>query len=507
MTRALLQAPLAETPSVDFRNASVGTMTAGSVTSATGQFYTWDSNGLRLGFTSALGAGTEGASARWFPPADLDWSDTDTVYVETEWPVDAFSPYLQLFIGAEAGATYTNYISTSSFGAGLSKTQIRCVLPFRLSACSRFGSASTDIRNVTRAIKKIEVRFRTSTDCTSPQSVRVFRIWTKRARPKCILTYDNVFASLHTLGWGAATQTGWRAAGLKGVMHISPVANLVSNPLYMTTAQIRDLYDDGWDVGLQNSSDTSTMYCNRPGFNQLTAVGTTATWVNAGNVTHNLVAGQTITITGARQPEYNGTFTVATVPNDYTFTYTMTGTPASSPAQGAIISCARPGFSTRAEVVSDIELASAMVAAQGWTRGNRFFSYSQGVYDLDTIGHMEAAGIYMSRTADRATATQAAAFDLRLDSPLARHSLPCIIMDGRTAAQVLADIDAAVALGSTFCLLGHGVQTVGDSLHMATAEFETLVAGVKARVRQGLFDVVTPTELMRQLFIGRASSS
>lgn len=49
---------------------------------------------------------------------------------------------------------------------------------------------------------------------------------------------------------------------------------------------------------------------------------------------HNLKTGQIVTIAGATQTEYNGTFQV-TVVDDYIFTYTITGTPA-SPATGTI---------------------------------------------------------------------------------------------------------------------------------------------------------------------------
>jgi hypothetical protein len=62
----------------------------------------------------------------------------------------------------------------------------------------------------------------------------------------------------------------------------------------------------------------------------ITAVGTTATMTTA--AAHNLVPGGTVTVTGALQPEYNGTFTVNTAPTSTTLTYTMSSAPASSPA-------------------------------------------------------------------------------------------------------------------------------------------------------------------------------
>lgn len=62
----------------------------------------------------------------------------------------------------------------------------------------------------------------------------------------------------------------------------------------------------------------------------LTSVGTTATATLA---SHGLSTGDTVVITGATQPEYNGT-KVVTVTSSSTFTYTMSGS-AASPATGS----------------------------------------------------------------------------------------------------------------------------------------------------------------------------
>lgn len=49
---------------------------------------------------------------------------------------------------------------------------------------------------------------------------------------------------------------------------------------------------------------------------------------------HNYVVGDTVVISGATQTEYNGTFTIASVPSTTTFTYTVSGSPA-TPATGS----------------------------------------------------------------------------------------------------------------------------------------------------------------------------
>lgn len=63
----------------------------------------------------------------------------------------------------------------------------------------------------------------------------------------------------------------------------------------------------------------------------LTRVGTTAT---ATSVAHGFVTGQSVTIAGANEASYNGTYTI-TVTGDDTFTFTVAGSPA-TPATGTI---------------------------------------------------------------------------------------------------------------------------------------------------------------------------
>jgi hypothetical protein len=82
--------------------------------------------------------------------------------------------------------------------------------------------------------------------------------------------------------------------------------------------------------GIQISTGTSL----KPNFNvdQITRVGTTVTIV--AKQAHNLIPGAGITIANANETAYNGTFSVASVIDSYTFTYTALSTPSASPASG-----------------------------------------------------------------------------------------------------------------------------------------------------------------------------
>lgn len=82
--------------------------------------------------------------------------------------------------------------------------------------------------------------------------------------------------------------------------------------------------------GLQFSTGTSL----KPNLfvTNVTSSGTTVT-VNT-RFAHNIAAGATIIVSGCDQPEYNGTWTVATVPTANSLTYTSNYAPAVSPATG-----------------------------------------------------------------------------------------------------------------------------------------------------------------------------
>lgn len=64
----------------------------------------------------------------------------------------------------------------------------------------------------------------------------------------------------------------------------------------------------------------------------LTSSSTTATVTTSQN--HGMIVGDVVVISGASQTEYNGTYTVATVPSLTTFTYTFAGS-LTSPATGS----------------------------------------------------------------------------------------------------------------------------------------------------------------------------
>lgn len=86
--------------------------------------------------------------------------------------------------------------------------------------------------------------------------------------------------------------------------------------------------------GIQFSTGT-TMKPALP-VDSLTSAGTTVTVTVKGS--HNLGVGAFVKVAGANETAYNGTFAVATIPTESTFTYTALSAPSATPATGFPIS-------------------------------------------------------------------------------------------------------------------------------------------------------------------------
>ena len=95
---------------------------------------------------------------------------------------------------------------------------------------------------------------------------------------------------------------------------------------------------DAWFYSQSTATATQITDVDYPGYHTysittLTSASTTATATTS--ATHGLKVNDSITIAGATQTEYNGTYTVATVPAANQFTYTFAGS-ATTPATGTI---------------------------------------------------------------------------------------------------------------------------------------------------------------------------
>lgn len=101
-----------------------------------------------------------------------------------------------------------------------------------------------------------------------------------------------------------------------------------------TAIRMYTLVDDGAAIYLDGQPIASLRMptLSARSVTSITSSGGVAT---ATMTSHGFRAGELVRIAGANQPEYNGLFTVASVPSSSTFTYSISGTPA-SPATGTI---------------------------------------------------------------------------------------------------------------------------------------------------------------------------
>ncbi len=86
-----------------------------------------------------------------------------------------------------------------------------------------------------------------------------------------------------------------------------------------------------WGLWYQNRLAVPLRYAEAA-IDSITSSGTTVTVATDND--HGLLPGERITISGATETAYNGTFEIATVTGDKTFTYTAAATPSGSPATG-----------------------------------------------------------------------------------------------------------------------------------------------------------------------------
>lgn len=136
-----------------------------------------------------------------------------------------------------------------------------------------------------------------------------------------------------TINVVGGTAPSYRTDGATVTIVVNPVTTLVTvkdinSGSNIQSARVLVLAASGGPMPFQKSTT-------------ITRSGSTAT---ASCTAHGLVTNDYVVISGANQQEYNGVFQV-TVTNDDTFTYTVSGTPA-SPATGTITSTGAPLYGT-----------------------------------------------------------------------------------------------------------------------------------------------------------------
>ena len=502
-----LSEPMGQRTIVDFTDGThvlkpLGAPTGGDVIydcgtpSAGGRAYSLDSNGLLISFQS--GTTAQYASAKYEPSniglSNIDLSGSEFLAVEIEVPdgTGAALAGLVVWITTQTGNTYTN-AQNRTIASGSLKVPNRQVMVAKLKTdtWTLTGGGPTSLAS----IGKLEFRFQVAASLQNePASIYIRKVYLGRNRPKIVMCWDDLYAGVYTYAYPALLAKGWKGTVFNSASHLD------LNATFMTTAQVQTLYDAGWDVGVQQYNDSTDIPVNFAGTTGLTSDGLgTATWVNRNNIAHLLTNGQSLQIRGAASQEYNVTTTI-TVVNDYTFTYPISGTP-TTPDPGWA-TCDRV---TKATAKSYFQQSLDVNQAKGWTRGNQFASYSNGVTDTWTENWMGELGFTMARSTN-INAAPDIGWDPRCMSGNAKYRLPAITMDAVTGAAVLANVDLAIARGCSIILYGHNIAVGAASLTMTTANFDTLIAGLFYREKQGLCDIVSFSQLETALGTQRVTA-
>ena len=146
------------------------------------------------------------------------------------------------------------------------------------------------------------------------------------AAPVGTIVINNVNATLFPRPAGFSIHRAFDG----GVQFTAGAGAAGGSPNVQHVRQTRKYFRYQSGKGVQFS--TGTLLKPSLNLDQITSSGTTVT-VSTKNP-HGLTPGCTVTVTGANQSDYNGTFTVAAVFSDLSFAYTAVYAPASSPATG-----------------------------------------------------------------------------------------------------------------------------------------------------------------------------
>lgn len=487
-----LRSPNGSVLLADFTNGSIPSseiVTDSGFPSATGRSYSYDSRGVQMAFTG--GTTAQYASFKWephqgTPGTSIDLSGTEFLAVEIEVPEGTGTVYdtFIIYVVEPTGTSYATY-QNRTYLSGSDKTPRRQIVTALMNtdAWTRVGTISD-----WSAIGKIEFRFGIHASAQNiPANIFVRKIWKGKNRTKVMLTFDDSMD-----GQINYALPSLEAAGFKATIFATPY--IVGNAGRLTEANYQTLYDAGWDMGLQQYNDSADIPVNYVSSSGLTNTGGLATWNNVSGIAHLLNTGDTINIIGCMDPNLNGNFTI-TKTGDSTFTFPISGTPISpDPGSG---SCRRL---TKAQIIESFESTRAWLRARGWTRGNEFVAYSNGVVDTFVESIMEEMGILMGRTV-RSNAQ--VGIDPRSSDPKALLRMTGRGMDQQTATTILGDVDAAILRGRSVMFYGHDIDPTPASLTITKSEWDLIVAGLVKRSREGLIDVVTCSEFYRQLNSGR----
>lgn len=456
------------TTMIDF---GVVTPALGTFVNAAGSAVSQSGGGALCSWTSATsgqycGVKYENPTGTWdFTGGDVG---IDMDFIHSANSTGAVRTYIQIYLCMDAGTAFTNYIRSEVMVSGFSK--FNKYLLHNIAWNTATGTVNF------AAVKRVEVRIYANSTTAWAQSFRVNKIYKNTSgKAAVVLNFDDEYTSLYTTALPIM-----QTYGIKGSLFVD--SSKVGESGYMTWAQIQELIDDGWTVSPHTHGHNPLVM----GLG-ITSVTTTATATLGNGFLHGFTAGvSTVTIIGAYEPEYNGTFTVATTPTTSSFTYTMTGTPVAATATGRPTYHHKTDGAIRTQMQDCKDLMDANLTGHDTT----LFSYPHGRYDDASIALIQNEfGIVQARQSDSG-GWPSYCCDIQTGN-IDRFRIPAIILNNTTvAATYLGYVDTCILHSAGMWIYGHGIGTA-DTVTVDTTVFTNIVKGLYQRWMEGKIDLLT----------------
>jgi peptidoglycan/xylan/chitin deacetylase (PgdA/CDA1 family) len=440
---------------------------------ATGPSATIDARGAtKITWTAA----TSGQYAGVVATGPFDLSAGDRFAIDVEW--DKADQKTGILIYLANGATgYSNYALYEA--PADSKHYKRTTINIPKSSFATTGTVNW------AAIDRIEVRFQRYTADMGVASLYLYGFWSNvTARPKVLLTFDDGAASMYSRTLGIM-----QAAGLRGTMYVVPTF-IGDYAGYLTLTQLREMYAAGWDAASHTMNHT-----HLAAVGSYTRSGDLATFTLPSNNPHGKTVGSTVTIAGADEAAFNGTFTITGVPNPHTLNFNLALPSGSTTGYGHPYIVGHQSQAVREAAIGD---ARDWLLANGFPRAAKHIAYPYGEWDPAVLTVAAAEGVITGRHTSNVNGSYVLGTVNGIGN--VALTLPSYSIDQRTAVTVLARVDEAISKNGTIILIGHDVTdgTPGAS-QTAQAEFQAMVDGIKARRDAGQIDVVTISEWFNRL--------
>jgi peptidoglycan/xylan/chitin deacetylase (PgdA/CDA1 family) len=446
---------------------TAGTFPLATSASADGAAVSLDPRGAtKVTFTSAAMGEFTGLKVI----GSWDLSSSDLFALDVGFDATETATRVAIFFCSDTGATFENCASATGLLAWADKTP-RVAIPILKTDFSLAGAARWS------SVRRIEIRL-VAISAPNPASMYLYGLWGDvSARPKVLLSFDDGNATVYTRAFPVMS-----AAGMAGTLYLN--GNRIDTAGGLSLSQVQEMYASGWDVANHTIDHTPLA---QMGTIKRSGVVATFTCNNSADE-HGLSAGDFVTISGADQPEYNGTQVVTSVPAASSFTFHVSGSPLTAATGWIAFPKASEGT-----LESVIQRQTDWAMTHGLLRGQEHFAYPQGYFDDRAIAILQRLGFKTARTVNVDPLDYSWPTINGLNDPY--HIPAYTLTSASTASGVLALVDNAVARASSIHVYGHILveEPPEGGLQFSTAQFQALIDGLKERRDQGLLDVVTIT--------------